>query len=246
MAARPRAVILGAYGDIGGACARLLAAEGWNLVLVGRDARKLLAITHDIRGGECDVVTHCADMESSEDTRRAVDSIHKSYGEIRGLVNAVGVRGTRWEESTAEAWHRTLQVNVVSFVEWVRGLQDLLAASGRGAVVSVSSLAAREGYYKPDYSASKAALEAATRSVAVLLARSGVRANCVAPGPVVGRMTASWDACRRDAAIRRIPLGRLASPDDVAAGVAFLLSSRAEGITGAVLEINGGVGCCFL
>ena len=240
------AVVLGASGDIGSACADKLAEKGWSLVLIGRDTGRVQERISELGIGSHVREVLSADAEDTRSFHEMLMRVAMSLKRITGLVNAIGMRGHHWADLNHVRWEQTFSVNVTSAMVAMRLLEEPLAASGNGAIVNISSVAAREGYAKADYAASKAAMEALSRSAAVLLADRGIRVNCVAPGPVAGRMTQAWTEERMHRTLKRVPLRCLAEPEDVANAVAFLLSHEARHITGSVLDVHGGFGCQFV
>jgi len=239
------AVIIGGSGDIGRACAIRLADQHWSCTLVGRDEKRLNQVAQEVhnRGAEARIVP--ADSRIPLSFQTEIQRIAADNPIIHGLVNAAGVRGTPWDESDLETWNHTFDVNVNSSFMAIKGLQPCLMAAGSASIVNITSLAAKEGYAKVDYAASKAAADALTRSLAVILAPHGIRVNSIAPGPVEGKMTDAWSSERRQQMLEYIPLRRFGTPQEIAEIAAFLLGDQSSYINGSIVDVHGGLGCRF-
>jgi 3-oxoacyl-[acyl-carrier protein] reductase len=149
------------------------------------------------------------------------------------------------QELSTENWSSTQQVNVSSNILLLQGLLPRMAAAGYGRVVAVSSIYAhRARVGRVAYSASKAAIEEVVRSVAVEYGAFGVLANCVAPGFVLTDLTCqNNDAKQLLALAARIPIGRLAEPEEIAVFISWLASAENSYITGQSIAIDGGFLC---
>ncbi|HVT57440.1 MAG TPA: SDR family oxidoreductase [Thermoanaerobaculia bacterium] len=184
---------------------------------------------------------HRCDLREERAVGELFAVVEAAWGGLDVLVNNAGI----WVENPlacfdAARMRETLEVNLVGPFLCAAAALPLLARSADGAIVNVASTAGQRGepYYSP-YAASKGALIAATRSWSGELAPR-VRVNCVAPGWVVTDMTAEALRERQEAVVEAIPLGRIASPEDIAGSVLFLASRLARHITGAVVSVNGG------
>lgn len=165
---------------------------------------------------------------------------------IDGLVLSAGINNpVRIDKLTMTDWQAIYDVNTLSNVALVSALCPAMVSMGFGRVVGISSAYAhRARAGRAAYSASKAALEALIRTVAVEFGPSGVVANCVAPGFVDTELTRANNTPEMvDALLQRVPVGRLASPSEIGRAVAFLMSPENEYITGQTLAVDGGFGC---
>src|SRR5919204_2659511 len=236
----------GAAGDgigNGRAAAILLARAGVRLVVVDR-ARALAEQTVKMitdTGGDAIAVE--ADVTRSADCAAMVTAAVTRYGRLDFLDNNVGIgsRGSVVEESE-ESWRRIMQVNVETMFLAAKHAIPAMRKTGGGAIVNVSSISALRPRGLTAYSASKGAVIALTRAMAVDHARDGIRVNCVAPGPVYtpmvyGRgMSVEARERRRAASV----LGIEGTGWDIGHAVRFLLSNHARYITGQTLVVDGG------
>jgi NAD(P)-dependent dehydrogenase (short-subunit alcohol dehydrogenase family) len=238
-----RALVTGASSGIGESAARLLAAEGTRVGLLARRAGELQRVAADLPGA----VAVPADISDYAQVLDALDATEAAIGPVDIVVNCAGVIGpTPLDQLTPAIWDQTLAINLSGafYVGREAGLR-MRARSGGHIVNVASDLAFTAGPGYVDYCASKAGLVGLTRGLAVELAPS-VLVNAVAPGPVDTPMMehelsveADPDAAR-EATIRRVPLLRVAGPDEVARAILFLVTDAGY-TTGSVLPIDGGV-----
>lgn len=243
------AVVTGAGQGIGAAVTRELAGLGAIVAAVDRQAEQVRAFAADTAG---DVRAHPADVTDAAAMRAVVDRIEREIGPIELLANVAGVLQVgSVRELTDEEWERTFAVNSTGVFNTCRAVSDRMISRGRGAIVTTGSNAAgvpRHGMAA--YAASKAAATMFTKSLGLELAEHGIRCNVVAPGSTDtdmqrGMWTGADGAQRTIAGSPEtfktgIPLGKLASPEDIADAVVFLLSDRAGHITMHDLYVDGG------
>jgi meso-butanediol dehydrogenase/(S,S)-butanediol dehydrogenase/diacetyl reductase len=216
------AVVTGGASGIGDACRRLLEASGATVHIVDRAGDSPVDVTD----------------------RAALDRLAASLDRLDVLVNAAGVltENRPVDELAPEDFRRNFEVNVLGTLNACQAFAALLRAR-RGAVVNVASQAALVSLpQQAAYTASKGAVAALTRSLAIDWAEHGVRVNAVAPGFTVTPMTEAFfeNETFTRAATGRIPLGRLLQADEIAAAIVFLASPLASAITGVVLPVDGG------
>lgn len=227
-----RTLITGGTAGIGLACARLLAKEGAEVTICGRDADRGQAAAAGIgRFLQADL----GDLAS-------VQKLIDQAGDTDILVNNAALfPGAMTVEQDIEALRRTFDVNVVGTYFLTQGLVTGMLARRHGSIVNVTSLVASKGVPGASaYSASKAALESLTRTWATEFAAHGVRVNSVAPGPTrTEGVAAVWGDTNEELG-RGLPLGRTGAPEEIAEAVLYLASPRASFITGALLHADGG------
>jgi len=243
------AIITGASRGIGAAVARLLASQGTPVVVNYSSAQaQAESLTSDInaRGGTATAVQ--ADLRREDDIVRMFELAIASYGRIGGLVNNAGITGgfSRVEAVHRESVEDMLRVNVTGMILCCREAvkhMSLKRGGAGGAIVNISSLAARTGGSNEwvHYAASKGAVNSFTIGLAREVADEGIRVNAVAPGLIETDLHASSGRPGRLAQMApSIPMKRAGSAGEVAAGVAWLLSDAASYTTGSILEIGGG------
>ncbi|MCA8929592.1 MAG: SDR family oxidoreductase [Alphaproteobacteria bacterium] len=236
----------GARGDgigNGRAACLLLAAEGAKVLVVDRDEALAGHTARMIQDNGGTAAAFAADVTQSADCKALVDRALSLWGRVDCLDNNVGIgsRGTVVEE-TEEEWDRVMQVNVKTMMLTAKHAVPAMAESGGGAIVNISSISALRPRGLTAYSASKGAVIALSRAMAVDHAPEGIRVNCVAPGPVYTPMVIRNGMSEQARAGRRnaSPLKIEGEGWDIGNAVTFLLSDRARYITGQTLVVDGG------
>jgi NAD(P)-dependent dehydrogenase (short-subunit alcohol dehydrogenase family) len=236
------AVVTGGASGIGLAAATAFVAGGARVAALDLHPQDTSEPEPSVLGLQCDV----ADDAS---VTAAIDRAAAAFGRIDILVNnaGIGAQGTV-EENTDDEWHRVLDVNVVGIARVTRAALPWLRRSSAAAVVNTCSVAGWTGLpRRAVYSASKGAVHALTLAMAADHVREGIRVNCVMPGtadtPWVGRLLDAADdpTAERTALEGRQPMGRLVTPDEVAAAILYLASPASGSTTGTALAVDGGM-----
>ncbi|MDG2335556.1 MAG: SDR family oxidoreductase [Myxococcota bacterium] len=237
-------VITGAGSGIGQATARVCAREGAALVVGDLDAARAAETAQGIARAGGRAVPIAGDVADSATHAALAEACLAEFGTLSGWVNnAAFAGGSALVDTDDEAWQRVQAVTLGGTFQGCR--RAIAAMPGGGAIVNIASgagLGAEPGLSA--YGAAKAGVIALTRSAAVEYAAQGVRVNCLAPGPIDTPGLAGWvDAFPggRAGFEAQIPQRRLGRPEEMAETIAFLLSSRASYINGAVLVADGGI-----
>ncbi|MBS1881145.1 MAG: glucose 1-dehydrogenase [Actinobacteria bacterium] len=234
------AIVTGAGRGIGAAIARRLAAGGARVVVSDRDlaAAEEVAAEDELLGADR---TDVADWDAVHDL---VARTCEREGRLDIFVNNAAITIARdfWELEPRE-WDEVMAVNLRGTLAGCRAAGERMRACGRGRIINLSSLGGQQGSLAngAHYSASKAGIIVLTKEVAAELAPHGVTVNAVAPAAIDGPLVDALPTEQRDRIAAKIPVGRFGLATEVAATVAFLASPEAAYITGATVDVNGGL-----
>lgn len=243
----PKVVLVtGAGSGIGKATAACLLRSGARVAMLDHDAELLDAACEDFGHPKHDVLPIAGDVASEGDVASAIEDIVTTWGTLDAVVNNAGVVGPQLELSALDSidFDRIFAVNVRGTWLCMKYAIPGMIAAGGGAIVNVSSaLGLRGGPLQAAYSATKHAVIGLTRSAAIEYAAAGIRVNAVCPGvirtPALMRRVASGDPAVAPL-LDAHPAGRFGAPEEVAASIAWLLSSDASYVTGSSISVDGG------
>jgi NAD(P)-dependent dehydrogenase (short-subunit alcohol dehydrogenase family) len=241
----PIVLITGALTGIGRASAIAFAKKGAKVVVAGRRDEAGEALADELRslGAEAEFVH--ADVRKEDEVRALVDKTVARFGRLDVAVNNAGTEGERGRitEQTAESYAATFDTNVLGVVLSMKHEARVMQAQGSGNIINISSTYGHEGAAGASiYVGAKHAVEGITKSVALELAKSGIRVNAVAPGPTdTGMLTRFTGTPENKAAlVTTVPMDRLGLPEELANAIVFVASDEASFITGHVLNVDGG------
>jgi len=238
------AIVTGSSRGVGKATALALAREGAKVVIVATDPTKGEDVVRGIEklGGEAIFVR--ADVSKRTDVGRMVQATLDRFDRIDILVNSAGIHdGAPFIEESEEMWQRLFRVNVMGTVLPSQAVVPEMMRKKKGKIVHISSKAAVVGEpYHAAYSASKGAILALTRAMAIELAPYKITVNAVCPGPTYTDMLLeATDAAQREDLTASAPLGRLGQPEDIAGAVLYLASGESDWCTGQAISVDGGM-----
>ena len=237
------ALVTGASGGIGSACARELAEKGYTVLAhANSNLSAAEALCGALREKGLDAHALCCDLSDSAAVGAMCSEILRVHHRVDALVLCAGVSHTGLLTDMTDAqWRRVMDVNVSGSFYLIRALAPQMVSRRSGAIVTISSMWGRSGAScEAAYSASKAAIIGLTQALAKELGPSGVRVNCIAPGVIDTKMMDEHSEETKDILAEETPLGRLGTGADVAKAAAFLLSDDASFITGQTLGVDGG------
>ncbi len=242
---KPVVLITGGLTGIGRAAAVAFARKGANVVVAGRRDEVGNALVKELRsfGSEAEFVK--ADVRKEDDVRALVDTTVARFGRIDVAVNNAGTEGKVGPitDQTAESYAATFDTNVLGVILSMKHEVRVMQGQGSGSIINISSTYGHEGAAGASvYVGSKHAVEGITKSVALELAKSGIRVNAVAPGPTdTGMLTRFTKTPESKAAlVTGVPMGRLGLTEELADAIVFIASDEASYITGHVLNVDGG------
>ena len=245
------ALITGSSSGLGRVAAELFAREGAAVVVADVVDGDEVVSAIDDAGGDATFVS--CDVTDDESVKNAVDHAVATFGGLHVLYNNAGVMlgdDDNPETTSIETYDKTMDINVKGVLLGCKHAIPALRASGGGSIVNVASFVAHMGAATPQvaYTASKGAVLAMTREIAVIYARQGIRANALCPGPVMTPLLAKFlsDDAKRNRRLVHIPMGRFGEPREIAQGALFLASAESSWMTGQSLVIDGGITAAYV
>lgn len=247
-------LVTGGSKGIGLACARAFLAEGARVAIASRSKVNLVAAERQLKSEGHEVARVAGDLIDPAAARRMVAEAEQAVGPIEVLVNSAGAaKRTPPQELTPETWRAAMDAKYFTYVHAIDAVIKGMAARGRGAIVNVIGVGGKVA--SPTHlpgGAANAALMLVTAGLAAAYGRHGVRVNAVNPGATLTdrlkqglEADAKLDGITVEEALARatarVPLGRLARPEEIADAVLFLASERASYVTGAMLAMDGAV-----
>ena len=237
------ALVTGSSRGIGRAIAVELAREGWAVCVNYLEHREAAEdLVRLLRAEDWEAIAVRADVSDRDAVEAMVRTAQAELGPIELLVNNAGIsyQGL-FQDTSNEIWDRTLAVNLTGARNAAQAVLPHMLSEKRGCIVNISSMwGLRGASCEVAYACSKAAIIGLTRSLALELAPSGIRVNCVAPGCIESDMVRVLGEETRAMLVEETPLGRLGTPEDIAHAVAFFASEKASFLTGQVLTADGG------
>lgn len=236
------AVVTGAGRGIGRAIARSVAADGMDVaVAYHRDARAAGDLVRELTGSGARAVAIRADVSDFIECRALARAVKKVFGHCDILVNNAGVLADKTLAKMSKArWDLVLRTNLDSVFNMTKNILPLMREGG--SIINISSIIGVTGNFgQTNYAASKAGIIGFTKSLAREMGSRGITVNAVAPGLIDTAMIRGVPEQSREILVKKIPTGRMGTPEEVAYLVSFLASSRARYISGAVISIDGGL-----
>jgi NAD(P)-dependent dehydrogenase (short-subunit alcohol dehydrogenase family) len=242
---KPVILITGGLTGIGRASAVAFAKKGAEVVVAGRHDEAGKALVEELRsfGSEAEFIN--ADVRKEDDVRALVDQTVARFGRLDVAVNNAGTEGEGSSilDQTAETYAATFDTNVLGVILSMKHEVRVMQGQGSGSIVNISSTYGHEGAAGASvYVGSKHAVEGITKSVALEIAKSGIRVNGVAPGPTDTGMLTRFTGTPENKAdlVTEVPMGRLGHSEELANAIVFIASDEASFITGHILNVDGG------
>jgi len=238
------AIITGAARGIGKSIALSFAREGADIAICDVSRKEGQNVARAIKKKGRNAIFIECDVSNRENVENAVRSVLEYFGKIDILVNNAGIMNTcPIEKLSVEDWDKTMAINLRGTFLFSKTVVPYMKKQKHGKIINISSLAGRTGgiMVGVDYSASKGGILAFTKALARELAPYHINVNAICPGTTKTEMIKKFDIEQIRELTKKIPLGRLGEPEDVALCALFLASEESDYITGATIDVNGGL-----
>ena len=238
-------VVTGGGSGMGRAICARLAAQGHGVAVLDVDGDATEQVAKEIEAAGGRALAVAVDVSDRPAVDAAMDRARAAFGPVGILVTSAGIEGfSKFLDIDVATWERILAVNLTGTFHCVQSVVPDMVAAGWGRIVTISSSSAQSGTRRmAHYVASKGGVIALTKALALDLAPNGITVNTIPPGaidtPMMRRPVESGAMASLDQIVARAPLGRLGTPDDIAAACAFLCSEDAGYITGQQINVNG-------
>ncbi len=237
------ALVTGASQGIGRACALRLAKDGATVAVAARSREKLNDLVRAIKAAGGNSSTFAMDVLDEDQIKNAIKQALTEFGKIDILVNNAGITRDQLVMRMKRAdWDSVINTNLTSAYLCTQQVIGSMLKQRWGRIINVTSIFGQTGQAgQANYAASKAGLIGLTMAIAREVGSRNITCNAIAPGFIETAMTAGIADDFKKEALKMIPLGRIGTPEDVAAAVAFLASDASSYITGHILNVNGGM-----
>ncbi len=237
------AVVTGASRGIGKAMAETYAQAGAHVICVSRNEDALNGVADLIRSNGRSASVAACNVSDLENFQKLIKDTADNYGSVDILVNNAGItRDTLIMRMSEDDWDTVIDINLKGAFNGIKAVTRTMMKQKSGRIINISSVVGLTGNAgQVNYAASKAGLIGLTKSAAKEIGSRGITVNCIAPGYIATDMTDQLDDQAKDLLISQIPLGRIGSPDDIAATALFLASDEAGYITGQTFTVDGGM-----
>ena len=235
------ALITGATGGIGSAIARALHSQGAEVILSGTRQGALNELAHELSDRAHSIAADLSDKSSIDSLIKQISDISTDGVDI--VINNAGiVRDNLLVRMKDEEWNQVLDINLFAGYKLIQGLMRGMMKRRWGRIIGISSVVGATGNPgQANYAAAKAGMIGFSKALAQEVATRGITVNVIAPGMIQTAMTDELNEDQSARLLSTIPLGRLGSPEEIAASVIYLASDEAAYVTGATLHVNGGM-----
>ena len=242
-----KALITGGTAGIGKEIARTYAKQGAHVAIFGTNSERAAQVLEELKQVQVSpdqqffsVMINVSEKKAVED---AVQALLGKWGNIDILVNNAGItRDNLLMKMTEEEWDAVIEVNLKSVYNTCQALVRAMLKAKAGKIINISSVTGLTGNAgQVNYAASKSGIIGFTKALAQELATRNVCVNCIAPGFINTRMTEILSDAQKEGILKKIPMGRMGHPEDVANAALFLASPLSDYITGQVLTVDGGM-----
>jgi len=234
------ALITGASGSIGGSIAKKLSSLGANVIITGRNKKKIDELKKKLKPNNLAII---ADLSKDTEIENLSEKSIKKFNSVDILINNAGINKDALSiRMTKEQWDEVININLTAAFKLSQLAIKSMIKQKWGRIIGISSIIGIGGNIgQSNYAASKAGMIALHKSLALEFASRGITVNCIAPGFIESPMTEALTEEQKEIMLKKIPVGKVGKPDDIANCVEFLTGENASFITGSTVNINGGM-----
>jgi 3-oxoacyl-[acyl-carrier protein] reductase len=242
-----RALVTGGTAGIGKEIAIAFAKQGADVAIFGTSEERAAQVLHELEGSrlapEQSFASFIVNVSEKTSVEGAIQQLIAAWGQVDILVNNAGItRDGLLMRMTEEDWDQVIDVNLKSVYNTCQALVRPMLKAKRGKIINISSIVGLTGNAgQANYAASKSGMIGFTKALAQELATRNICVNCIAPGYIQTRMTDALTDGQKEGILKKIPMGRVGDPQDIANAAVFLASHLSDYITGQVLTVDGGM-----
>ena len=234
------ALITGASGSIGGSIAKKLSSLGANVIITGTNKKKIDELKKKLKPNNLAII---ADLSKDTEIENLCEKSIKKFNSVDILINNAGINKDALSiRMTKVQWDEVININLTAAFKLSQLAIKSMIKQKWGRIIGISSIIGIGGNIgQSNYAASKAGMIALHKSLALEFASRGITVNCIAPGFIESPMTEALTDEQKEIMLKKIPIGNIGKPEDIANCVAFLTDEKASFITGSTVNINGGM-----